>query len=93
RSLCACKQHDLLGCVRLDELKAIDSVYASCEGRGQCTLDEVQVNEQTVDLDVARAPTPDCDRAIGLHASYVVGVQEHLFAVPSMEHVTRRFHV
>ncbi|KAF8838119.1 hypothetical protein BDN67DRAFT_879550, partial [Paxillus ammoniavirescens] len=81
------EEDDLVGCVRLDELEARDVERLVGEGRGQCTLDVVEVDEQAVDLDVARAAAADSNGAVSLHAANVVGVEEHVFVSPWAEHV------
>ncbi|KAF9228463.1 hypothetical protein BS17DRAFT_683360, partial [Gyrodon lividus] len=57
------------------------------EGRGQCTLNVIEVDEQAVDLDVAGAAATDGNGTISLHAADVVGVEEHVFTNPWAEHV------
>ncbi|KAL4063197.1 hypothetical protein J3A83DRAFT_4107047, partial [Scleroderma citrinum] len=83
----ASEQHDLFGRIRLDELETSDSVPAIGESGGKCTLNVVEVDEQTIDFDVARAAALDHDRTISLHAADVVGIEKHLFTVPRAEHV------
>ncbi|KAF9229005.1 hypothetical protein BS17DRAFT_679768, partial [Gyrodon lividus] len=81
------EEDDLVGCVRLHELEASDVERLVSEGRGQCTLDVIKVDEQTVDLDVAGAATTDGNSTISLHAADIVGVEEHVFTSPWAEQV------
>ncbi|KAH7924092.1 hypothetical protein BV22DRAFT_1013993, partial [Leucogyrophana mollusca] len=84
------EENDLVVGIGLHELEASDVDSLVSERGSQSALNVVQVNEKSVHLNVAGAATLDHDGTIGLHATNIIRVEEHISARPLAEHVLCR---
>ncbi|KAH7890192.1 hypothetical protein F5I97DRAFT_1789030, partial [Phlebopus sp. FC_14] len=81
------EEDDLVGGIGLDKLETVDVEGLVRESGSQCALDVVKINEQAVNLDIARTTATDSDGAVCLHAANIVGVKKHIVGSPGTEHV------
>ncbi|EGO21862.1 hypothetical protein SERLADRAFT_474852 [Serpula lacrymans var. lacrymans S7.9] len=97
RRRCSSEQDDLVVRVRLDKLVALhlDSrgkgIGRGGKGGGECALDIVQIDEQTVHLNVPRTPAFDHNGTVFHQLSDIVRPEQPLFLLPHPEHVCRSF--